>query len=291
MPSRSPLASRPYLAPLGSGVSRVSPARARRRGVEVGLVPGVVDDHQRAVRCDVVQPGQRRLGKPVLQQRVPAVEVGALGPRVATSRAYRGDDLVGVADGDRPDVDHAVRQHDRLHQRMAVCLNESGHHAAVTDIDGLRCRARSGSRRRLGRRPRRCGRPTPPAPRRWAGLVDGQDGSGDDEICGRHAADSRWGGLTCGFTSPKNSSKKFRARVDFGRLPFDVSTRARWTRPFTTDRRRHHNVALHADHAVHPRGREGLRGSRTSTSTRSSRRWAATTRSSSRPASCWPVRA
>ena len=147
---------------------------------------GVVDDHQRIVRRDLVQPAQRRLRQSVLQQRVPAVEVGAVGPAPGHLAANGVDDLVGVAHRDRPDVHQPIGQRDRLHQRMAMCLNESRHHAAVADIDGLGVRADEsghlgpvtdrddpavGHRQRLGGGP---------------GVVDGQDGSGDDDVCSGH---------------------------------------------------------------------------------------------------------
>ena len=98
-------------------------------------MPGVVDDHERSFGRQVVQPRESRVGKAVLQQRVPAVEVCPLRSALGYFAPYRVDDIVGIADGDRPDVDHAVGQHDRLHQRMAMCLNESRHHTTITGIE------------------------------------------------------------------------------------------------------------------------------------------------------------
>ena len=72
----------------------------------------------------------------VLQQRVPAVEVGAGVFPARGLAADRLDDVVGAADGDRADVDDPIRQRDGLHQRMAVGLNETRHDAAVTEVDG-----------------------------------------------------------------------------------------------------------------------------------------------------------
>ena len=83
------------------------------------------------------EPVQRRLGQPVLQQRVPAVEVGAVRAALGHLGADRGDDVVGLGNRDRPDVDHPVRQRDRLHQRMPVRLDQTGQHASVADIDHL----------------------------------------------------------------------------------------------------------------------------------------------------------
>ncbi len=69
---------------------------------------------------------------------------------------------------------------------MTVCLDESRHDAAVADIDGLGVGADEvgdigagadgddpavGDGERLGRGPL---------------VIDGQDGSGDDDICGSH---------------------------------------------------------------------------------------------------------
>ena len=103
--------------------------------------------------------------------------------------ADRRDNFVGSGDGDGPDVDDAVRQRDRLHQRMTVRLDESRHYAAVADIDGLgvgadealdvgpvahRDDAAIGYGKRL---------------RRGPGLIDGQHGSGDDDICGGHGVE------------------------------------------------------------------------------------------------------
>ena len=162
------------------------PVELRGTRIEEGLVPGVVDDHQRAIRCDVVEPGQRGLRQAALQQRVPAVQVGAGRSPVSHLAVDGRDDVVGVGDGNGANVDDAVRQRDGFHQRMTVCLNESRHHTAVADIDGLSVRADQrldvgpiadgddppvGDGERLGGRPR---------------IVDGQDGSGDDEVCVGH---------------------------------------------------------------------------------------------------------
>src|SRR6476469_10165159 len=62
-------------------------------------------------------------------------------------------------------------------------------------------------------------------------------------------------GVRDSHTFLENFLKVFSGRVDWAGLPFDVSTRARWARTFTTARRRQTTVTLHADHAVHPRGR------------------------------------
>ena len=172
------------LGALGIGGVAGQPARRGRRGVEVRLVAGVVDDHQRRFGGQAVEPRERRLGKAVLQQRVPAVEVRAVGAAVGDLAPDRGDDVVGVAHRDRPDVDHAVGQHDRLHQRMPVRLDEAGHHAAVAEFDDLgsgadpaldlgpiadRDDAAVGHRQRLG-----------------GGLevIDGEDGPGNDQVSG-----------------------------------------------------------------------------------------------------------
>ncbi len=111
-------------------------------------------------------------------------------PRAAASRRIACDDVVRVARGDRPDVDDPVGQRDGLHQRMAVCLNESRHDTAGTDVDGSGVGAdKSGHVRpvahgddpavgdgeRLGCGPR---------------VVDGQYGSGDDEVCISHVQES-----------------------------------------------------------------------------------------------------
>lgn len=126
-------------------------------------------------------------GSPSLQQRIPAVEVGAVGSAARDLGAHRGDDVVGAAHGDRADVDEAVGQGDGLHQRMAVGLNESRHDAAVTDVDGLGVgpdgvgdlgTSPDGDDPAVGHGERLGGGP---------GLVDGQDGSGHDEICLPHA--------------------------------------------------------------------------------------------------------
>ena len=99
---------------------------------------------------------------------------------------YGADDVVGVAQGYRPNVDEAVRQSDGLHQRMAVRLNEARHDAAVTEIDGLRVGTDEladlgpvahGNDSAVGHGESLGGGP---------GVVDGQHGSGNDDICGGH---------------------------------------------------------------------------------------------------------
>ena len=136
--------------------------------IEEGLVSGVVDDHQRTVGRDVVEPGQRRLREPGLQQRIPAVQVGAGRSPRGDLAAHRRDDVVGVGQGDRPDVDDPVRQRQCLHQRMAMRLNESRHDAAVTEINRLGVGADVCLDVGRGSRRRRCGRRRRRAPRRWA---------------------------------------------------------------------------------------------------------------------------
>ena len=98
---------------------------------------GVVDDDQRRVRCEAVEPFERRLGQAVLQKRVPAVEVGAVRAALGHLGTDRGDDVVGPGNRDRPDVDQPVRKRDRLHQRVPVRLDQTGQHTAVADIDHL----------------------------------------------------------------------------------------------------------------------------------------------------------
>ena len=186
----------------------------------------------------------------------------------------RVDDVVRVAHGDRPDVDHPVRQHDGLHQRMAVRLHESRHDAAVAYVDVLR----PGADPALDIRPVTDGDDAAIGHRERLGggscVVDGENGSRKRPGQRRALGHPR---------SPEKSLKKFRGPCRFGGLPFDVVCEGTNGRAPSPTRRRQNNVALHADHAVHPRGRGGHGGARTSTSTRSSLRWAATTRSSSRP--------
>ena len=153
-------------------------------------MPGVVDDHQGIVGCHLVQPAQRRLRQAVLQQRVPAVEVGAIRAAAGHLTVNRVDHLAGVAQGDRPDVDQPIGQRDRFHQRMAMRLNETRHHTAVTEVDRLGIRSDEAGHLRpaahrddpaVGNSQRLGGGP---------GLVDGQHGSGDDDICGAHAQEA-----------------------------------------------------------------------------------------------------
>ena len=155
----------------GVAAQAVEPGGVR---IEERLVPGVVDDHQRAVRSDAVEPGQRGLRQAGLQQRVPAVEVGAGRSPLRHLPVDRRDDVVGVGDGDRADVDDPVRQRDGLHQRMAMCLNESRHDAAVTDVDGLGAGADQGGD--VGAVPHRDDPPVGHGQRLSGGplLVDGQ---------------------------------------------------------------------------------------------------------------------
>jgi hypothetical protein len=186
-----------------------------------------VDDHQRGVRRDGVQPAQRGFGQAgqssrvasllpsTLQQRVPADEVRAGGAACGDLLPDRVDDHLGVADGDGPDVDHAVGQHDGLHQRMSVRLDQPGHDAAVAEFDGL------------GVGPDPPGdigpiadRDDPPVGHRQrpgggTGLVHGQHGSENDQVSRHERIDSESRG--------KILQKTFPARVDFGGLPFDVS--------------------------------------------------------------------
>ncbi|CFA96506.1 Uncharacterised protein [Mycobacterium tuberculosis] len=82
--------------------------------VEVSLVSGVVDDHQRPVRREAVEPGQRRLAKTGLQQRIPADQIGAGRAAPCNLAADRGNDVVRVPHRHRTDIDEPVRQHDRL---------------------------------------------------------------------------------------------------------------------------------------------------------------------------------
>lgn len=84
-----------------------------------------------------LSPNERRLGKTLLQKRVPAVEIGAVGAALGHLRLDRRDDVAGVGDRDRPDVHQPIRQRDRLHQRMPVRLDQSGQHAAVADVEDL----------------------------------------------------------------------------------------------------------------------------------------------------------
>ena len=186
MPSRSPFASRPYLRALRVRGIAGQPGTLGGRGVEVHLVPGVVDDHQRGIRGGGVQPVQRRLRQAGLQQRVPADQVRAVGATGGDLAPDRVHDGVGVAHRDGPDVDHAVGQHDRLHQRMSVRLDESRHHAAIADVQHLRV----GSDQRLDVGPGADG--DEPAVGHGQRLgrgcfgVDGQDCSVDDKVCGGH---------------------------------------------------------------------------------------------------------
>ena len=160
--SRRGRTSRPWVG----GVAG-QPACRAAAGVEVRLVAGVVDDHQRGVGRDAVEPGERRLGQADLQQRVPAVEVRPVGAADGDLAADGGDDVVGAGHRDGPDVDEPVGQHDRLHQRMPVRLDEPGHHAAVAEFDDVGVGPDPRRSRRPGRRPRRCARRPPRAPRRW----------------------------------------------------------------------------------------------------------------------------
>ena len=78
------------------------------------------------------------------------------------------------------------------------------------------------------------------------------------------------------FLQAENSSQEISGAVSISGGCRSTCQRGHDGRAPSTHRRRHNNDALHADHAVHPRGRGSRR--RTSTSTRSSPRWAATTR-------------
>ena len=257
---------------IGGVAGQPGPLGGRR--VEERLVPGVVDDHQRGVRgrCCSASPASARAGRPAAAGPSRS-RYAPSAPRSATSRWIAADDGVGVAHRDGPDVDHPVGQHDRLHQRMPVRLDESGHHAAVADVDDLACRARSAARCRHGCRPRRCGRRPRPAPRRWvASFVDGQHGSVDDKVSGRHGPSSRERTVaSCKGSFPRAVSISGGCAVRRSAK----EPRARWDGPL--HRAEGDNDAVHADHAVHPEAEKA--DGRTSTSTRSSRQWAATTRS------------
>ncbi len=86
-----------------------------------------------------IQPCQGRIRQSVLQQRVPAVEKGAVGTALGNLGVNRVEHRIRIGHGDRTDVDDAPGQRHRLHQRMPVRLNETRHDAArdLADI-GIR---------------------------------------------------------------------------------------------------------------------------------------------------------
>jgi hypothetical protein len=103
--------------------------------------------------------------------------------RVASDR---GDDGVRVAQSDGADVDHAVRQHDRLHQRVPVCLDEARHHACVFQVHGLRVRTDPGLD--IGPVAHRDDAAVGHCYRFGGGLpfIDGENSSGEHEIGSGH---------------------------------------------------------------------------------------------------------
>ena len=96
--------------------------------------------------------------------------------------ADRGHDHVGVGHHHWPDVDETTAENHRLHQRMTVRLNQTRHHAAVTEVDGAG--VRPDPRFDVGALPHRDDPPVGHGERLGGGqlLVDGENGSDEDHI-------------------------------------------------------------------------------------------------------------
>jgi hypothetical protein len=125
----------------------------------------------------------------------------------------------GVAHRDGPDVDHAIGQHDGLHHRMPVRLDEARHEAAVAEFDGLG--AGSDPPGDVGSVADRDD-PSVGHRERFGGgtvIAHSQHRPEDDQLSRHVRIRSK--------SREKILQKTFAVRVDFGGLPFDVSTRAR----------------------------------------------------------------
>ena len=215
VPSRSPFASRPYLAPFGSGVSRVSPARWAAAELKYTLCPELWMITNGVSGAVVFSQSSVGSGRPACSSGSQPTRYAPSAPRVATSRVIAST----TATGSRT-----------VTGRMSTMRSDS----TIASIIGCPCASMSPgitqpspmsstcvsapiSGSMPARVPMATSRPSVTASASAVG------------VSGSTVRTVPW--MTRSAEGTNTSSEIFPARCRFASVRFDVSTRARWTGP------------------------------------------------------------